>query len=55
MSVPSIIDIAKRAGVSKSTAARALSGNGSVKEATRRKVQAAADPSLVMALPPRAS
>ncbi|WP_460991713.1 LacI family DNA-binding transcriptional regulator [Sinomonas soli] len=38
-----IIDVARRAGVSKSTAARALADYGSVSEKTRRAVQVAAD------------
>ena len=37
-----LADVAKKAGVSKSTASRALSGRGSVSEATRTKVSAAA-------------
>ena len=39
---PSIIDIARRARVSKSTAARALAGSGSVRPATRSRVLEAA-------------
>ena len=39
---PSVIDIAQRAGVSKSTAARALSGNGAVSDGAREKVFSAA-------------
>lgn len=39
---PTIIDVAKRAGVSKSTAARALAGSIKITEATRAKVLAAA-------------
>lgn len=35
-----IIDIAKKAGVSKSTVSRVLSGNGYVKEETRKKIEA---------------
>ncbi|WP_040163885.1 LacI family DNA-binding transcriptional regulator [Microbacterium gorillae] len=38
-----IADVARRAGVSKSTASRALSGRGYVSPATQRRVQAAAD------------
>jgi len=38
-----LADVAKKAGVSKSTASRALSGRGSVAKATREKVSAAAD------------
>ena len=38
-----IIEVAERAGVSKSTAARALAGYGSVSERTRLAVQAAAE------------
>jgi DNA-binding LacI/PurR family transcriptional regulator len=37
-----IADVAARAGVSKATASRALSGNGYVAEATRLRVIAAA-------------
>jgi len=40
--VSGIADVARRAGVSKSTASRALSGNGYVSEITRAKVVAAA-------------
>jgi LacI family transcriptional regulator len=39
---PTIIDVAERAGVSKSTAARALAGSSNITEATRDKVIAAA-------------
>ncbi|MCC9198582.1 LacI family DNA-binding transcriptional regulator [Arthrobacter sp. zg-Y820] len=38
-----IKEVAARAGVSSATVSRAFSGNGKVSEATRRKVQAAAD------------
>ena len=38
-----IKDVAARAGVSSATVSRALSGNGKVSDATRRKVQAAAE------------
>ena len=39
---PTIIDVAKHAGVSKSTVSRAISGDGSgVREGTRRRVQQA--------------
>lgn len=38
-----LADVAKMAGVSKSTASRALSGRGSVSTATRAKVSAAAN------------
>ncbi|MCW8128811.1 MAG: LacI family DNA-binding transcriptional regulator [Planctomycetota bacterium] len=41
-SAPNIVEIARRAGVGKSTAARVLSGNGSVSEATRERVLAIA-------------
>ncbi|HEY9011938.1 MAG TPA: LacI family DNA-binding transcriptional regulator [Devosia sp.] len=40
---PTIIDVAQRAGVSKSTAARALTGAGEVNDATREKVRRAAE------------
>jgi len=40
--VPTLSDVAKRAGVSKSTASRALSGRGSVSLRTREKVATAA-------------
>lgn len=40
---PTIIDVAERAGVSKSTAARALSAAPDVNEVTREKVRRAAD------------
>ncbi|MBA3708513.1 MAG: LacI family DNA-binding transcriptional regulator [Planctomycetes bacterium] len=43
MSAPNLIDIARRAGVGKSTAARALSGTGAVSESTRAKVLRAAE------------
>jgi LacI family transcriptional regulator len=39
---PTIIDVAKRAEVSKSTAARALAGSDSISETAREKVRAAA-------------
>jgi len=42
MGSASIVDVAARAGVGKSTAARALSGSGAVSEQTRERVQAAA-------------
>ncbi|GMV79502.1 MAG: LacI family transcriptional regulator [Planctomycetota bacterium] len=42
MSQPNIVDIAKRAGVSKSTAARVLAGQGAASEAARKKVLRAA-------------
>lgn len=38
-----LADVAKRAGVSKSTASRALSGRGSVSKSTRERVTSAAD------------
>ncbi|WP_454172106.1 LacI family DNA-binding transcriptional regulator [Microbacterium maritypicum] len=37
-----IADVASRAGVSKATASRALSGRGYVSEATRKRVESAA-------------
>ena len=40
--MPTLADVAKRAGVSKSTASRALSGRGSVSTRTREKVATAA-------------
>jgi LacI family transcriptional regulator len=40
---PTIIDVAKRAGVSKSTAARALAGAASISDAAREQVLRAAD------------
>lgn len=40
---PTIIDVAERAGVSKSTAARALAGSADVNDATRDKVRRAAE------------
>ena len=40
---PTIIDVAERAGVSKSTAARALSDSADVNDATREKVRKAAE------------
>jgi len=40
---PTIIDVAERAGVSKSTAARALAGSTNITEATRDRVMAAAE------------
>src|SRR6478735_8674918 len=39
---PTIIDVAKRAGVSKSTAARALAGSSNITEETRERVLKAA-------------
>lgn len=43
MSVPTIGDVARRAGVSVSTAGRALSGNGYAKQETRQRVLTAAE------------
>jgi DNA-binding LacI/PurR family transcriptional regulator len=40
--VSTLADVAKKAGVSKSTASRALSGRGSVSEATKKRVAGAA-------------
>ncbi|MBF0680178.1 MAG: LacI family DNA-binding transcriptional regulator [Devosia sp.] len=40
---PTIIDVAERAGVSKSTAARALAGSSNITEETRKKVIQAAE------------
>ena len=39
---PTIIDVAERAGVSKSTAARALTGSSNITDETRQKVLKAA-------------
>ena len=50
-----IADVARLAGVSKATASRALSGGGSVAEATRRRVEAAADRIGYIASPDAAS
>jgi len=40
---PTIIDVAKRAGVSKSTAARALAGAPNISDSARKQVLLAAD------------
>ncbi|WP_246087418.1 LacI family DNA-binding transcriptional regulator [Paramicrobacterium agarici] len=50
-----LADVAKLAGVSKSTASRALSGGGYVSEATRRKVSSAAEKLGYVASPNAAS